>query len=314
MRIVEEAEARKRLTPGVCIGLMKRALAQLETGEAQQPARSIMRLPGGGAFGFMPAHLGREDFFGAKVVTAFHQNAGTGYPSHMGYVLLFESRHGSFVGMADASVITEVRTGAVSALATDLLARRDAHTLAVVGAGAQGRSHLAAILCVREIREVTVYDTAPENAKLYAAEMQMIHGVSVSVAKSAEECVRGADIVCTLTPCREPFLRREWIAPGAHINAVGAFSPDTREVTSDLVAASRLYADYIPSMESESGEYLVPLREGLIGRSHIVGSLGQVLLGQAPGRGNDREITLFDALGLAVEDITCARYLCTDIE
>lgn len=141
MRIVEAAEARERLTPQVCIDLMKEAFISLEGGRADQPLRSIVKLPDGESFGFMPACLGPEDCFGAKVITAFHKNAGTAYPSHMGYVMLFESRHGSFVGMADASVITEVRTGAVSAVATDLLARKNARSLAIIGAGAQGRSH-----------------------------------------------------------------------------------------------------------------------------------------------------------------------------
>lgn len=311
MRIVEAAEARERLTPGVCIELMKEAFIALETGRADQPLRSIVQLPGGDPFGFMPAYLGADAGFGAKVVVGFHRNAGTGYPSHMGYVLMFESQHGSCVGMADATVITEVRTGAVSAVATDLLARKDARRLAIIGAGAQGRSHLAALLCVRKIDEVKVYDLNAESARRYAEEMSAKHGVAVSVAGSAEECVRDADIICTLTPSKEPFLRREWVKPGAHINAVGTFSPTTREVTGELVAASRLYSDYTPSMKKECGEYLIPLSEGLIGEEHIVGSIGEVLLGRAPGRESDGEITLFDALGLAVEDVMCAKYLCT---
>ena len=313
MRIVQAQEARERLTPRVCIQLMKRAFLALETGAADQPLRSIVKLPGGDAFGFMPAYLGPDDCFGAKVVTAFHQNTGTGYPSHMGYVLLFESRHGSFIGMADATVITERRTGAVSALATDLLARGDAHRLSLIGAGAQARSHLAAIRCVRDITAVSVFDLIPDNARRFAQDMEALYGVPVTVAKGAQACVMDADIVCTLTPSIEPFLQKDWIAPGTHINAVGTFSPHTREVTGELVAASRLYADYIPSMKAESGEYLIALREGLIGENHAVGSIGMVLLNQAPGRGSASEITLFDALGLAVEDIMCAKYLCTDI-
>lgn len=311
MRIVEALEAREKLTPAVCIDLMKEAFVALETRKADQPLRSIVKLPDGEAFGFMPAYLGADDCFGAKVITAFHKNIGTEYPSHMGYVMLFESQHGSFVGMADASVITEVRTGAVSAVATDLLARKDAKKLAIIGAGAQGRSHLTAILCVRNIEEVTVFDLRPESARKYAEEMQKKYGIPVNVSESAEECVRDADVICTLTPSKEPFLRKEWIKPGAHINAVGTFSPVTREVTSELVAASRLYSDYTESMKKECGEYLIPLAEGLIDESHIVGSIGEVLLGKAPGRGSDDEITLFDALGLAVEDVMCARYLCT---
>ena len=308
MKIVEAAEARQRLTMPVCIELMRTSLRELEAGTYTQPLRSIALLPGGEKFGFMPAYLG--DCFGAKVLSAFPQNAGTEYPSHIGYVLLFESTHGSFLGMADASVITEIRTGAVSGVATDLLARPDAHRLAIIGAGAQGRSHLVAMAAVRDIRSVTVYDQNAQAASRYCEEMAAQFGIPVTAAGSAREAVEGADIVCTVTPSREPYLEADWIAPGTHINAVGAFTPATREVTSALVAKAKLYADQVEAMRKECGEYLVPLQEGLIGPDHIVGSLGDVLLGRAPGRSNEEEITLFDALGLAVEDVACAKYLC----
>lgn len=308
MKIVQAEEVRQRLTMPECIELMRTSLRELEAGTYTQPLRSIALLPGGEKFGFMPAYLG--DCFGAKVLSAFPQNAGTEYPSHIGYVLLFESTHGSFLGMADASVITEIRTGAVSGVATDLLARPDAHRLAIIGAGAQGRSHLAAMAAVRDIRFVAVYDQNAQAARRYCEEMAAQFGIPVTAADSAREAVEGADIVCTVTPSREPYLEADWIAPGTHINAVGAFTPATREVTSALVAKAKLYADQVEAMRKECGEYLVPLQEGLIGPDHIVGSLGDVLLGRAPGRSSEEEITLFDALGLAVEDVACAKYLC----
>lgn len=313
MKIVEAAEARRRLDTATCIRLMREALTALDRGEALQPIRTIAQLPRG-AFGFMPAYLGDDDCFGAKVITAYPGNLGTEYPSHMGYVMIFESKHGSFLGMADASVITEIRTGAVSGVATDLLARRDAKRLAVIGAGAQGRGHMAAMLQVRpNLQSAAVYDIRPEAAARYAWEMQEKYGIPVGAAESAEAAVRGADIICTVTPSQEAYLKKEWVQPGAHINAVGTFTPTTREVTSELVAASKLYADQVAAMKKEAGEYLIPLSEGLITEDHIVGSIGQVLLGQVPGRENDQEITLFDALGLAVEDVICGRYLvCGD--
>ena len=308
MTIVEAAEVRQRLTMPVCIDLMRTSLRELEAGNYTQPLRSIALLPGGEKFGFMPACLG--DCFGPKVLSAFPQNAGTKYPSHIGYVLLFEGEHGSFLGMADAAVITEIRTGAVSGVATDLLARPDAHRLAIIGAGAQGRSHLAAMTVVRDIHSVTVYDQNTQTARRYCQEMEEKFGIPVTAADSVREAVCDADIVCTVTPSREPYLESDWIAPGTHINAVGAFTPTTREVTSTLVAKARLYADQVEAMRKECGEYLVPLQEGLIGPDHIVGSLGDVLLGRVPGRSSGEEITLFDALGLAVEDVACVKYLC----
>lgn len=310
MKIIEAQEARERLDMATCIGLMREAFTALENGTAMQPLRSVNTIPHGNSFGFMPAYLGDNDYFGAKVITAFHGNIGTEYPSHMGYVMMFESVHGSFVGMADCAVITEVRTGAVSGVATDLLARKDAKKLAIIGAGAQARSHMAATMLVRpSIEAVSVYDIRPEAAGKFAAETEEKYGVPVKVCADVQEAVADADIICTVTPSKEAYLQKEWVKKGAHINAVGTFTPTTREVTSDLVAASKLYADQIAAMKKEAGEYLIPLAEGKITEDHIVGSIGQVLLGTAPGRQSDEEITLFDALGLAVEDVICGRYL-----
>ncbi len=284
---------------------MREALIDLEQGRCAMPQRSLNVLPNTAVIGFMPAYLG--DYFGAKVVTAYAPNTGTKYPSHIGYVMLFESEHCTVKALVDASAITEIRTGAVSAVATDALARRDAHTLALIGAGVQARSHTAAIAAVREITEICVYDIRPEAMQRFAEETAEKYGIPVRCCESVAQAVRDADIVCTLTPSKEAYLTKDMIRPGTHVNAVGTFTKTTREAASDLVAVSRLYADQIDAMKSESGEYLIPLAEGLITDSHIVGSIGQVLLGQAPGRRNDQEITLFDALGLAVEDIACAK-------
>lgn len=312
MKIVEAKEARERLTPEICIELMREALMRLDRGEAMQPPRAVNGIPGGNLFGFMPAYLG-ADYFGAKVITAFPGNHGSEYPSHMGYVMMFESTHGSPVGMADCSVITEVRTGAVSAVATDLLARTDARKLAIIGAGAQGRSHTNAILVVRPgIKEISVYDISHASAVKFAEEMQEKHGISVTVCENVEEAVRDADIICTVTPSKEAYLKKEWVKKGAHINAVGTFSPTTAEVTPELIAAGKLYGDNIEQMKRESGEYLTPLQQGLIKENHVAGTIGEILLGKIPGRESEEEITIFDALGLAVEDVICGKYLVCD--
>lgn len=308
MIIIEEKEALEKLTMPVCIDLMEKALSDLAAGKCFQPMRTVLTIPGNNSFGFMPAHLG--DYFGAKIITAFHANLGTKYPSHMGYVMIFDAEHGAPVGMADANVITMVRTGAVSGVATKHLSRPDSKKLAIIGCGAQGRSHLEAMLCVRpSIEEVACYDIRPEGAQRYAEEMTARFGRPVKVCASVQEAVKDADVVCTVTPSKDAYLQAEWIKPGCHVNAVGTFTPTTREVTSALVARSRLYADQVEAMKKEAGEYLIPLSEGLITEEHIVGSIGDVINGTAPARGSDDEITLFDALGLAVEDVMCGKYL-----
>ena len=162
--------------------------------------------------------------------------------------------------MADAAVITEIRTGAVSGVATDLLARPDAHRLAIIGAGAQGRSHLAAMTVVRDIHSVTVYDQNTQTARRYCQEMEEKFGIPVTAADSVREAVCDADIVCTVTPSREPYLESDWIAPGTHINAVGAFTPTTREGHQYSGGQSQTVRRSGGGMRKECGEYLVPCR------------------------------------------------------
>lgn len=307
MKIIEQEQVRQILQPGACIELMKEALAGLEKGVYAQPPRLITVMPNTAKFGFMPAYVG--DYFGAKVISAYAPNMGTEYPSHIGYVMLFESQHSTVAGMIEAGSITQIRTGAVSAAATDLLARRDAHRLALIGAGAQARSHLAAISRIRQITDVTVYDLYPEAAKRFQAEAQNAYQIPVTVCSSVREAVKDADIICTVTPSTEPLLYASMVKPGTHINAVGTFTPVTREISSDLMAACRLYTDQTEAAKRESGEYLIPLQEGLIGEDHIIGSIGELLLGRAAGRTDDSQITLFDALGLAIEDVACAKYV-----
>lgn len=308
MKIIEKDEVRRLLPAEACVDLMRHALIDLETGANGQPMRLLCKMPNTATFGFMPAYAGNE-YFGAKIIAAYAPNMGTAFPSHIGYVMLFESEHCTVVAMVEAGTITEIRTGSVSAVATDLLARKDAHKLALIGTGAQARSHTAAIRTIRDITEITVYDISEASAQKFKSEIEAGCGIPVTICSSIAETVRDADIICTLTPGKEPVLFKDMVKPGTHINAVGTFSPTTREVASDLVAASKLYADQIEAMKRESGEYLVPLQEGLITEGHIVGSIGQLALGQIAGRTNDEEITLFDALGLAVEDVVSARYI-----
>lgn len=304
MRILEEAEVRALVSAAECVRAMRQTFIDLAQGQCEMPARTINHMPNGAVFGFMPAYVG--DCFGAKVLTAYAPNAGTKYPSHIGYVMLFETEHCTVTGLVDATAVTEIRTGAVSAVATDLLARKDAKTLCLIGAGAQARSHLAAISTVRALSSVTVYDLRREAAERFAEEARQKYGLPVTVCGSVREAARDADIICTLTPAKEAYLTADMVKPGAHVNAVGTFSPTTREAASDLVAQSRLYADQVAAVKRESGEYLIPLSEGVIDEKHLLGDLAGLLTGQTQGRQSDADITLFDALGLAVEDIACA--------
>lgn len=312
MKIVEEAQVREILTHKKCIEVMKQALADLENGVATQPPRMICMMPNTAKFGFMPAYVG--EYFGAKVLNAYGPNEGTEYPSHIGYVMLFETQHCTVAGLVDATSITEIRTGAVSAVATDLLARKDAKKLAFIGAGAQARSHLAAILNVRSITEITVYDIREDSANRFQKEMEATYGIPVRICCDVRETVKDADIICTVSPGKDPVLYADMVKPGCHINAVGTFTPTTREVASDLMACGKLYADQVEAMKRESGEFLIPKEEKLIDDTAIRGSIGEVISGKVKGRENDDEITIFDALGLAVEDVASAAYVMKYLE
>lgn len=311
MFIIEAEEVEKKLTMEVCIGLMREAFSDYEKGKIIQPLRSIHQFPGQHKFGFMPAYLGDGKTFGAKVINACHANLGTEYPSHAGYVMMFEAKHGMPLGLVEAGTITRIRTGAVSGVATDLLAKKDASTLAIIGSGAQGHSHLDAMMLVRpSIKEVRLFDLYPAAAEKLKSYAESKYGIKAVVGADVQSSVKDADIICTVTPSSQPYLKAEWVSQGAHINAVGAFTPSTREITSELMAKVKLYADDPTAMTKECGEYLVPLEEGLIDESHIKGTVGGLINGTCEGRTNDDEITLFDALGLAIEDVICGQYFC----
>ncbi len=216
------------------------------------------------------------------------------------------------LGLVNAMQVTQIRTGAVSGVATNKLARTDATTLTLIGAGAQAYSHMEAICLVRKIDRVFIYDKKKESALKFKDTIEKKYPVEIIVCNETKDAVQDADIVCTLTPSKEPYLEAEWIKPGTHINAVGAFTPTTREITSKLMSQVRLYADSIESMKKECGEFLIPKQEGLFDTTHIQGSIGGILNGTHSGRCTKDEITLFDALGLAIEDVICGKYFCEE--
>ena len=306
MIVIDKDAVYRQLSMSRCIELMKEALSGLDSGVNSQNVRTGMGLPKGG-LAFMPCYLGGRGTFGAKIISVYPGNSQAGYPSHQGYVLLFEAEHGTPVAAVDACAITEIRTAAASAAATDLLARKDCSRLAMMGSGAQAVSHLEGMLAVRPIRAVSIWSYHREHADRYAAAMREKYPqLAFSVYDSPDEAVRNADIICTVCRSRDPYLFADMIRPGTHINAVGTCSPVSREIASDLMAASRLYVDQAEACKAESGEYLIPLEEGLISEDHIVGNIGAVINGAVPGRRDDIEITLFDSLGLAIEDVICA--------
>ncbi len=308
--VLDASDVRRLLPMETCIDLMADALATLGRGEAVNPLRQVLRLPGGsGILGVMPGSMAAPEVFGLKVISVFFANHGTEYDSHQGVVLLFETEHGAPVAVVDASEITATRTAAVSGVATRLLAREDAGDLAILGSGVQARSHLDAMACVRDLRRVRIWSPTRENRETFARDQAIRHGIPVEATETAEAAVHDADIVCTVTAASEPVLEGEWLAAGAHVNAVGASVPTARELDTAAMQRSRLFVDRRESAENEAGDYLIPLGQGEIDEDHILGEIGELLLGEAEGRTTSDDVTLFKSLGLAVEDLASAYHV-----
>jgi ornithine cyclodeaminase/alanine dehydrogenase-like protein (mu-crystallin family) len=298
------------LSPDACADAMAEVLAAHARGEAQMPLRSVVRFEGAAGFmGLMPAWRGGEESaFALKSLCLMPGNPARGLDTHQGTVTLFDGATGVPTAILDASAVTAVRTAAVSAVATRTLAREDARVLAILGAGVQGKAHLKALVGVREFDDVRVYSPTEAHARALAAAGDGL----ARVVSSAEDAVRGADVVVLATSAREPVLRRDWLEPGAHINAVGASQPSVRELDVDTVAACALFCDSRESLRNEAGEYRLALEQGAIsGENHVRGELGEVLAGSAPGRLDADELTVFRSLGLAVEDLAAAQCAVT---
>jgi ornithine cyclodeaminase/alanine dehydrogenase-like protein (mu-crystallin family) len=300
----------KRLLPmEECIELMSSVLSDLARGDVWQPLRFVVRPPDEPSLmGLMPAHRSAPaGSYGLKVVCIFPANAARGIDLHQGGVLLFDGETGELRALVDASAVTATRTAAVSGVATRLLAREDARELAILGSGVQARAHLEAMAAVRPFERCRVWSRTPEHAAAFAVAAHA--PFPVDVAESAEDAVRGADVLVTATSAPEPIVRRDWLGPGAHVNAVGSSIPTARELDADTIAAAALFADARESMVNEGGDYLFAVREAGVGPEHIRAELGEVLIGSGDGRRTDDELTVFKSLGLAAEDLAAAEHV-----
>jgi ornithine cyclodeaminase len=295
------------LPPEECAEAMAEVLAARARGEAQMPLRSAIRFEGAAGFmATMPAWRGGADpVFSLKSLCIMPGNPARGMDSHQGTVTLFDGETGVPRAILDASAVTSVRTAAVSAVATRVLAREDARVLTILGAGVQGKAHLNALVPVREFEEVRVFSPNPAHAAALA-------DGRATVAASAEEAVRGADVVVLATSSSEPVIRRAWLAPGVHVNAIGASVPSARELDIETVVASALFCDSRESLHNEAGEFRLALETGAIaGEDHVRAELGEVLADRAPGRTGPEELTVFRSLGLGVEDLAAAERAVT---
>lgn len=305
--IIKQDQVDQLLPMAECITVMEEVLARLARDDFQLPLRQVMWLPEKiGALALMPAYWKSRKMIGLKAVTFFPQNEGTELDTHQGAVLLYDGECGRLVAMVDGTSITSIRTAAVSGVATKLLSRPDSRKLAIIGTGVQARTHLEAMVAIRPIAHVMVFGKTSNHAVRFSKAASRRYGLPVEVAPSCQHAVADADIICTTTSSQEPVLRGEWLRPGSHINAIGSSMAFARELDGEAVRRSRLFVDRKESALHEAGDFLIARKEGIVGEDHIVGEVGEVLIDTVEGRKSPSDITLFKAVGLAVEDLAAA--------
>lgn len=306
MRFIDREEVARRLTYETCISIVREAMIAFSRGETKQLLRSIIPLSEGRFFGIMPGALGAHGPFGAKLLSLFEGNSRLGRQSHQGLVVLFDPETGEAVCAVHAGEITAIRTAAASAVATDALARKDSHRLALLGCGEQAGTHARAICKVRNIDSIVVWGRSGERAGEFVRRMQVEFAKPVIVADNVKNAVAEADIVCTLTVVSEPILKGEWVRAGTHVNVVGSSHAGPAEVDNELVARSRFFVDSREGVLSQGAEFLRAKAAGLVGDDHIVGEIGEVLAGRVEGRRSVEEVTVYKSLGHVVQDLASA--------
>jgi ornithine cyclodeaminase/alanine dehydrogenase-like protein (mu-crystallin family) len=285
---LNEEQVRRHLRMADLIPAMEKALIDFSAGKVTQPMRSVIKIdPPGGFLGLMPALT--PDGLGLKAVTFYPSNVERGIPTHMATIFLVDPQTGAPLAIMDGRLITEMRTAAVSAVATKLLAPADARILAILGSGVQARSHVEALRLVRQFEEVRVWSPTREHAEQFAKEIG-------ARSMSAEEAVRGADVIVTVTSSKTPVLKGSWLKPGCHVNAIGACRPDWRELDDDAMA-NVVFVDSREGATKESGDVI-------LSGAKIYAEIGEALAGKVPALAN--ETTIFKSLGMAVEDIAAA--------
>jgi len=312
IRVLNAADIRRLISMTEAIEVVKEAFVQLSQKKAQAPLRTALQLSGeGDAALIMPAFLEKSRALGAKVVTVFPANPKKGLPATQALVLLVDAETGGPLAIYEGTYLTRLRTGAATGAATQLLSRPESATLALFGAGGQALAQALGVLAVREIREVRIFDLLPRRAESLKETLTQEAGSKLKVLKadSAEKAMQEADILVTATTSRTPVFPGRALSPGAHINAIGAFTPEMQEVDEETILRSRLFVDCLDTCLEEAGDLIIPLKKGLIRREAIQGELGEVVSGKKTGRKTREEITYFKSVGNAVQDISVAQAL-----
>ena len=302
VRLLSSDSVRAAIDMPVAIDVMREAFGALAAGEATVPVRVVLETSHGVSL-FMPAHLKERDSAGVKIVSVNEGNAQSGLPVIHAVVIVLDTLTGCPIALMDGTWLTALRTGAVGGLAADLLARKEAATVALFGAGVQARTQLEAVRCVRDITEVRVVSRTTKSAQDLAGELSGVDAISLD---DPDEAVAGADIIITATNSSTPVFNGALVGPGTHVTGVGSFTTEMREVDATLVERARVIVDHKEAALEEAGDIVGPIRDGLISEDVIAGEIGDIVLGRIAGRTEPEEITYFKSVGNAVQDVAVA--------
>ena len=305
IHVISGDDVKRAITMEQAIETVKSAFEQLSKGRASVPIRTQLGVPlHDGVTLFMPAYLEQTDELGMKMVSVFSGNIEQGLPTINAMVTLVDAETGLPTAIIDGTYLTALRTGAGSGAATDLLARRDAKSVAVLGTGVQGRTQLGAVCTVRAIEKVFVFDKREAAAASFRDEMSGVIDADIEVSASAGRAVRDADVVCTATTSKTPVFSDGDLKAGAHVNAIGSFTPQMQELPGETVARCVLVVDSREAVWAESGDLIIPRDEGRISENTVHAELGEIVAGSKPGRTAEEQVTVFKSVGNAVQDVS----------
>jgi len=307
MLLLSEAQVQGLIDIDELIATLEQAHVQYSAGNAVMPVRLVLPLPQiQGRITSMPGFLNEDKALGMKVVTYFQENAKQGLPAILATIMLFSAETGKMTAAMNGNYITAIRTACASAMATKALANPQTPVLGILGAGVQARAHIQALTRVRRLERIKIYSPSGTSAAAIKKETEMQSPTAIEIAKSAEEAVRDADLLVTVTTAKEPILKQEWLKPGAHINAVGSHRPDLREIDGATLAHAKIVVDSREAIMAECGDILFAIKEGSIAAESIHGEIGEVLAGTKSGRQSKDELTLYKSVGIAIQDVATA--------
>ncbi|HMF50642.1 MAG TPA: ornithine cyclodeaminase family protein [Candidatus Saccharimonadales bacterium] len=307
MLLLSEKQVQGLIDIDELIEALEQAHIQYSTGNAVMPVRLVVPLPQiDGRITSMPGYLNEDKALGMKVVTYFQNNPKQNLPAILATIMLFHAETGKMIAAMDGSYITAIRTACASAMATKVLANPQTPVLGILGAGVQARAHIHALTRARKLEKIKLYSPSGASAAALKQEMAPQFQATIEATNSADEAVRDADLVVTVTTAKEPILKKDWLKPGVHINAVGSHRPDLREIDGATLARAKVVVDSREAIMAECGDILLAIKEGSIAKENIHGEIGEVLAGTKPGRTSSDEVTLYKSVGIAIQDVATA--------